>query len=336
MSKVKAFINYHSISVLLAAALEKAQKDLGWDKVLQPVKDVKTKDLFELKEPITKVLEDAEWRDKIKLQGRVVKFSSHEWKVLENLVKVLEPFKEATLELSKASACISLTIPTVTSLLHTLNPSCSDSDGGVKDLKSRLKSNLEARVELYETKDIYSIATLLDPKFKEHFFRSDESRARAKQKLINLVEAEASIEAISDDQDPIEEVTESNNNQTGLVAVFQALKNNARKNDGAGPKKETAADIVNNYLEEKLEEYKTLSWWSNFEQNSKESKVRLALCRVAKKYLTPCPTSTNCERLFSVAGQIMDEKRSTMLPENLERILFLRENVIVTNFSLDW
>ena len=108
----------------------------------------------------------------------MVKFSSHEWKVLENLVKVLEPFKEATLELSKASACIFLTIPTVTSLLHTLNPSSSDSDGGVKDLKRRLKSNLEARVELYETRDIYSIATLLDPKFKEHFFRSDESRAK--------------------------------------------------------------------------------------------------------------------------------------------------------------
>ena len=42
MAKVKAFINYHSISVLLASALEKEQKDLGWEKMLQPVKDVKT------------------------------------------------------------------------------------------------------------------------------------------------------------------------------------------------------------------------------------------------------------------------------------------------------
>ena len=139
-----------------------------------------------------------------------------------------------------------------------------------------------------------------------------------------------------DDQDPFEEVNESNNNLTGLAAVFQTLKNKARKNDGAAQKKETAADIVNKYLDEELEEHKSLSWWSSFEVNSKESRVKLALCKVAKKYLTPCPTSTNCERLFSVAGQIMDEKRTNMLPENLERILFLRENVIVTNFSLDW
>ena len=64
MSKVKAFINHHSMSVLLAAAPEKAQKDLGWKKVLQPVKDVKTrwntthdtsKRFVELKDPITKI-----------------------------------------------------------------------------------------------------------------------------------------------------------------------------------------------------------------------------------------------------------------------------------------
>ena len=103
MSKVKAFINYHSISVLLAAALEKVQKDLGWEKVLQPVKEWNTthnssKKFVELKYPITKVLDDAEWIHEIKVKEKVLKFSSHEWKVLENLVKVLESFKEATLE----------------------------------------------------------------------------------------------------------------------------------------------------------------------------------------------------------------------------------------------
>ena len=255
---------------------------------------------------------------------------------MENVVKVLEPFKEATLELSKASACISLTIPTITSLLLTLSPSNNDSDGGVKDLKRRLKANLESRVEQYEHRDIYAIATLLDPRFKEHFFRSDENRTKAKQKLISLVEAEACIETIGDEQDLIEHITETNNNLTGLAAVFHKLKSKARQNDNMIQNRETAKDIVDKYFDEDLEENKTLSWWSKFEEGSKESKLRLALCKVARKYLTPCPTSTNCERLFSVAGQIMDEKRTNMLPENLERILFLRENLIVTNFSLEW
>ena len=345
MAKVKAFINYHTISVLLSSALEKKQKELGWEKTKQPVKDVKTrwntthdtlKRFVELKDPIIKVLDDAEWKEKIKCKEKAVKFSSHEWKLMENVVKVLEPFKEATLELSKASACISLTIPTITSLLHTLNPSNLDSDAGVRDLKKRLKTNLESRVENYEDRDIYALSTLLDPKFKEHFFRSDESRTRAKEKLISLLEAEVYIETLNDDHEDVEFIPEANNNLSGLAAAFQALKKKALINDNSVQKKETAKDVVENYMSASLEENRTLSWWAKYEESSKDNRLRLALCKIARKYLTPSPTSTNCERLFSVAGQIMDEKRTNLLPENLEKILFLRENILVTNFSLDW
>ena len=59
--------------------------------------------------------------------------------------------------------------------------------------------------------------------------------------------------------------------------------------------------------------------------------------KLAKLYLAPPPTSTNnCERLFSIAGQVMDEKRATLLPERLDKILFLRENIKSANFNLDW
>jgi hypothetical protein len=42
------------------------------------------------------------------------------------------------------------------------------------------------------------------------------------------------------------------------------------------------------------------------------------------------------QRLFSTAGQLADDKRSKLLPENLEKLLFLRENILVMNFDLDW
>ena len=133
---VKAFTNYAAISTLLSTAVRSKQEDLGWNdadlKAL--VQDVKTRwnstyDMLErfvtLQEAIKKVLEDDEWKDKILVKsgnnaGRVVKFSNNDWKVMERIVKVLGPFKEATLKLSAASACISQAIPTVTSLLHTL------------------------------------------------------------------------------------------------------------------------------------------------------------------------------------------------------------------------
>ena len=38
--------------------------------------------------------------------------------------------------------------------------------------------------------------------------------------------------------------------------------------------------------------------------------------------------TTDLERLFSVAGQIATDKRACLLPDNLEKILFLRENIL--------
>ena len=83
---------------------------------------------------------------------------------MEKVVKVLGPFKEATEKLSSASACISQSIPTITSFLHTLKPSHTNVDMGVKDLKRRLMENLLGRVEYMKDSDIHTIATLLDPR----------------------------------------------------------------------------------------------------------------------------------------------------------------------------
>ena len=55
-----------------------------------------------------------------------------------------------------------------------------------------------------------------------------------------------------------------------------------------------------------------------------------------RKFLTPPPTSTDVERLFSVAGLIASDNRSRLSPETLEKLLFLRENILALNFELDW
>ena len=40
--------------------------------------------------------------------------------------------------------------------------------------------------------------------------------------------------------------------------------------------------------------------------------------------------------LLSIAGQGMGEKMANLLPERLDKILFLHENIMTTNFNLDW
>ena len=137
------------------------------------------------------------------------------------------------------------------------------------------------------------MAVLLDPKFKEHFFRSDECKNDAKEKLIRLLEAEVFSETMNEEPELVEVTAETNNNLTGLAAAFQALKKKAKENDTGVHRKETARDVVENYLSSPLVENKPLTWWCQFEERSKDDKLKLALCRLARKFLTPNPTSTN-------------------------------------------
>ena len=155
-------------------------------------------------------------------------------------------------------------------------------------------------------------------------------------RLVDLVKQETLVIPPIPGDEHTEEVLaeEANNNKGGLEAAFEAIKKKARKDEEAEPK-ESEESVVNSFLTSKLEK-DNLKCWAKFEEQSVDSPIALALFRVARKYLTPPPTSTNSERLFSVAGQVMDENRARILPDSLEKILFLRENLVTCNFSLDW
>ena len=59
-----------------------------------------------------------------------------------------------------------------------------------------------------------------------------------------------------------------------------------------------------------------------------KNKERLpGLASLAKKYLTVIATFVPSERAFSLAGHIVNEKRSCLLPENVRMLLFLAENL---------
>ena len=64
-----------------------------------------------------------------------------------------------------------------------------------------------------------------------------------------------------------------------------------------------------------------LKWWAvhkNLYPN---------MSRIARKYLCIVATSVPSEQLFSTAGNIVSEKRACLLPENVNKLVFLHANL---------
>ena len=61
-------------------------------------------------------------------------------------------------------------------------------DHGVKQLKRALLQGMEERFDEMEEKEMYALATYLDPRYKGFFFQNPENASTAKQKIAEKLE----------------------------------------------------------------------------------------------------------------------------------------------------
>ena len=123
------------------------------------------------------------------LEGVPVEFRNQEWQLMDKILKVLQPFVDATNMLSAHDASISMVIPFVTSIICSLENEDPREEHGVLTLKRDLKTAMETRFGDIENIDDYIVATLLDSKYKGNFYRGTGTFERAKNILMEkLVE----------------------------------------------------------------------------------------------------------------------------------------------------
>ena len=124
---------------------------------------------------------------------------------------------------------------------------------------------------------------------------------------------------------------QSENNTLG--DIFASVRNSANANV-TNESSVSVKSVLSGYLNSKLEEH-NLAWWAKFSDSSRGCKFKSSLCKLAKKYLSAPPTSTETERLFSSAGRVIDN-RHRLNPDTLEKLVVLRANLIMRNISIDW
>ena len=127
--------------------------------------------------------------------------------------------------------------------------------------------------------------------------------------------------------------------QVNVIENFNSLQ---AALDARIKKKQTffnsSANQVRNEIRDWLDQYSNSNTENDVIQFWRHKSLSLKpidrdIAKLAQFYLTPPPTSVDVERLFSTAGDILTNERSTLNPENAEKILFCRENFKHVDFQ---
>ena len=196
---------------------------------------------------------------------------------------------------------------------------------------------MEQRFDCFESNEDYFLATLSNPRFKFPFFRNKDTKEFARNLLIQKVcekldtnEETNSLEFNSTSDD-------SGNQKSFATAMQKVINKNQKKNIGntkgkGDTLKDDIIEIIDTYCN--LPQTATnvcFSFWKQKKETG--NKIWVALSELASFYLTPPPSSTECERLFSTAGDILTPSRSCLEPAIAEKLLFLRENFPKIHFK---
>ncbi|KAJ3580776.1 hypothetical protein NHX12_027326 [Muraenolepis orangiensis] len=260
-----------------------------------------------------------------------LELSTSEWTLLEQVRAVLKPFKTATEALSTDRfPTASAVLPLKYVLLSHLKPSIGDS-AALNDMKTKISTDLEKRYN--PNKDAFMLlntSSYLDPRFHRliHLDRDQqqEVRERVKSELMVIAEDCGGYE----EDGEVAAMAKGTQEKTALGAMgdlFGNVYQGAESTDASG---RPTVDI-GNVLQQEMLIYESetplptdsdpLSWWKA--SGSKYSHI----AQLARRYLSIPGSSVRAERVFSTAGIIVNKKRSALDPENVDRLVFLANNL---------
>ncbi|XP_053968277.1 E3 SUMO-protein ligase ZBED1-like [Anastrepha ludens] len=242
-------------------------------------------------------------------------FSADEILILKDIKILLQPFECATLQTSSRTlVTVSLIIPITCGLLHNLQLLKND----LKTVEGRESCNcllegISSRLLQYEIRNVPRVATLLDPRFKKEAFHSPFNITEAQK----LLENELSFFNAQKSR-PCDEPRLPTSTSTSQTSLFQFLE----KNKSLKHKTNTVDSILS------IRQYFNLD---NLESNSNpldywkiSSDKSFQHC--CKKYFCVPATSTESERIFSKAGIVVSEKRSSLQFKHVDMLLFINRN----------
>jgi len=255
--------------------------------------------------------------------------------IAEKLIVVLKAFDDGTEIMSGEKYP---TIGLVRPLLKKVEVILTDKEDDttlVKQIKGAIKRDIDQRYLDDEISVVLTVAMFLEPRFKEMPFLTRREKEVVKQtvksELQTLIEEVQTMEGAQCHTQEEQEVGTSESFQAEsepqakkkkLELFFEDIMGNG-SSEGNQSAEEIATAEVDRYIAEsaeKLNSKQPLLWWKLRASSYKY------LSLLAQKILSVTATSVASERIFSTAGNVINEKRSRLTPENVNKLVFLYEN----------
>lgn len=296
--------------------LDEYQKKMGKDP-LRLVQDVDTRwnsqylmlsRLLDLKEAVSVELATS--------SSSIDGLCSAEWKEALEYLDALKPLYDATVITSADKyPSLSTQIPIIFGML-----SCLSNFSGTTGFHKELARSLNTRFPLYTEDKEACLAMFLDPRFKSTVFRNN------KQKLVwlkDLVLQDVALCPAVEVVQPAAKVQEPQQCVQPSSDVWSAFDNLANSQVASTPLS-TSEWEIKAYSEVAVlkKDSDPCDWWRTVGTFRYPS-----LAKLCPKYLPIPATSVPSERAFSVAGEVVSVRRERLLPDHVEQLIFLHDNM---------
>lgn len=247
-----------------------------------------------------------------------------EWKCIDQICEVLQPFEEVTRILSAenyltASKAVVLTSGLLSICEELLKKQFCDS---VNILLRNLQSGLSFRFGDIERNKQIAICTLLDPRFKQHTFEDQTAMRWAKESIFEKMKMACSTDHQSEATagPSTEPVPPPSVSSCSLWRRFDKKVTSSHTPKTAEDRCKEELDL---YLSETViaRTECPMRWWK--ERKSLYpvlSKIFLQNCNVVV-------TSVPSERVFSDAGYTISERRTRLTTSKVEKLMFLNATI---------
>lgn len=245
--------------------------------------------------------------------------SPGDWELIDKVMAILKPIFYTT----KAAESDSVSIAEVIPLLKKLNFEIGAvTYSGIGTLKSEVLQHIKryfvVKYDIEKTKH-YSIATVLDPRFKLAGFQKKENGVLAKELIIREL-AQIVSEVVETPVVEPQNVPSTSKDSWASVLVDDDSDQLSQDEEAEAPYRTE----LQRYLKEKrvsdLNADPLLYW-----------KVKAAefphLGSMVRQYLCPPPGSAASERMFSTGKNVLGTNRLRLKPVNMEANLFLKYNI---------